>query len=577
MAANCVRGETYLDLDRNADAIEAFKAELDSHPLSGCAIEGLEAAGPSEATQLAGEITGSIPDVLVFAGLALLLGFGLLLFGYQRHLGRWMRRIWGVRRILGPRLTIEVLEDEAVEGKPGAPFTARVKDHLRRARDEAESERASEYSLDFGTPEQEFADVVSGSGGLKSSLEKASEISDQTQVVGALLDVVYALLPIPRFEISGAAEPPADGAAGATLLLESNKTLEAAITVRDRVRGRRTPAAGDYVDLADLAAVWIQYEIARVLDSKAVELDAAESWLLVRKGLDHYAREEVRQARASFGEAIRWNRRNWAAVLGVAMTEARLRGRFDRAIALLEQALVDMEERRMARRPAASRPPNVVRSTFSRTRLGARMILEDPTEGAPYLAEPDYYRLGYQLVAQQLNSLHADSPEEEGSSADGDGAGVLRSAKKLQSQSFEVRRWLWRRSRAPGWRLWNSKLTPKEKRLSRFLFRTVEPCLAIAIAAERHQDRRPNEQALKRLRRRAERGSLSYRALYGLACYEASATRNEKRALSYLRQALREAPGDRVTELLRWAPKDPSLSGLSRSSAFQDLLSNYGA
>lgn len=345
-AKDCARGQSYLSVHRNEDATEAFKAGLEENPVAPCALKGLEEAGPSWETRVIGEITGSIPDVLVACGLALLAVFAFLLLGYQKHLGPRMRRIWGLRRLLSPRLTIGVLADEAAEGKPGAPFTARIKDRLRRARDEAESENASEYNLDFGTPGEEFVDIVSGSGGLKSALEKASEVSDQTKIVGAVLNIAYSLLPIPRFAVSGAAEPPSKTGAAATLILERDATLEAAITVHERGRTGGKPTPSDYVHLADPAAVWIQYEIARVLDSKVVELDAAESWLLVRKGLDHYAREEVGQARASFREAIHLNRRNWAAVLGVAMTEARLGRRFDQSITLLGEALTEMREHR---------------------------------------------------------------------------------------------------------------------------------------------------------------------------------------------------------------------------------------
>jgi tetratricopeptide (TPR) repeat protein len=577
-AEDCARGQNYLKVHRDDDAVEAFKAGLEKNPAAKCAIEGLEEAGPSEPTRLRDEIVECITNGLFYIGLFLVLVLLLLLLGYQPHLGRLMRHIWVVRRILAPRVTIETLEDEAVEGKPGAPFTARVKGNLKRARDEAESEDASEYSLDFGTPEQEFADVVSDSGGLKSSLEKATEISDQTKVVGALLHVVYGLLPIPRFGISGAAEPPSSRDVSATLLLEKNAKLEGTIRVQDKKQGKGNPTAGDYVLLADPAAVWIQYEFARVLDSKAVELDAAKSWLLVRKGLNHYKKKEAKLARASFGEARRCNRRNWAAVLGIAMIEARLEKRFDRAIARLEKALEEIEGHPDgAAKANPPRPHDAAARTLFKNGLVKLVSLENPTEGAPHLVDPDYYRIGYQLVAQRLNTLPTHSKGKEKSSAGGGAVDALKLARKLREQSYEVRKWLWRRSQAPGWRLWNSKLTPREQRLFDFLYCTVEPCLDIAIAAaKRHKGQRASGKSLEELHDRAREGTLSYRALYNLACYEAGEKRDEE-ALKYLGQVFRKAPGDRAAELFRWAPKDPSLAHLSKSQAFKDLLSEYGA
>lgn len=230
----------------------------------------------------------------------------------------------------------------------------------------------------------------------------------------------------------------------------------------------------------------------------------------------------------------------------------------------------------MAQRPRPLPPRRPVQRIFARTRLAKLIEVENPTARAPYLVDPDYYRIGYQMVAQQLNSLHAVSQEEESSAAGGDLGDALVEAKKLLSQSFGVREWLRHRSEAPGWRLWNPKLTPREKRLCRFLSETVEPCLEIAIAAtERHEDQRPDPESVERLRQQAKKGTLSYRALYNLACYKAGAKGGGSEGLEYLRQALRKASVDRVAELLRWATKDPSLARLRRTRGFSDLRREF--
>jgi tetratricopeptide (TPR) repeat protein len=342
---DCETGEQFLDVHRNADAIDSFKAALKKDPKDDCATKGLAEAGPSVPTRVLDEIAGSIPTVLIGIGLVVLLLFLLLLFAYWPWLGRGMRRVPLLSLILRPRLTFETLEDAAVDGKPGAPIAARIKERLGRMRDEALADELGEYDLDLGSPREEFADLVSKNGGLKKSLEKASDISDQTKLVAAVLDVVYALLPIPRYEISATLEPPASTGAAATLLLERNTKHEAATTLRspEPAKGTAAPGAADYVKLADPAAVWIQFEIARSLKGDKANAAAAESHALVREGLDFYHRDDFEQARASYEKALRINRRNWAAYVCLAVAEARLGKDFARSLKHTEEGLEEMK------------------------------------------------------------------------------------------------------------------------------------------------------------------------------------------------------------------------------------------
>src|SRR4051794_37278931 len=69
---DCEVGERFLGVHRNDDAIDSFKAGLKKNPADDCATDGLNQAGPSDATRLLGDISGSIPTVLVGIGLLLL-------------------------------------------------------------------------------------------------------------------------------------------------------------------------------------------------------------------------------------------------------------------------------------------------------------------------------------------------------------------------------------------------------------------------------------------------------------------------------------------------------------------------
>lgn len=343
-AADCVRGDAYLDLDRNDDAIKAFKAALEKNPQAPCATKGLDQAGPGKLERRIDGIVASLPTVLEGLGLAALALFLLLLLGYIPILRVLIRKLPLLRRLIGPRLSIEVFEDEAVEGKPGAPIAARIKERLHRMREEAAGEEEESYSLDFSTPREDFADLVSENGSLKTSLENASDVSDQTKIVAAVLNFAYALLPIQRISISATMEPPDKSGPAATFLLEKNARLEAATTMRGPAPATGDPTAADYSRLADPAAVWVQYEVARVLSSKVADDDAAEAYALVRKGLDYQLAGEWRKARASYLEAIALDRSGWGAYVNLAVADAWLGNDFDSSIAMLRAGFQEAQE-----------------------------------------------------------------------------------------------------------------------------------------------------------------------------------------------------------------------------------------
>lgn len=339
---DCETGEKLLDVHRKADAIESFKSALKLDPGDDCATDGLEEAGPSDVTRIVGEVTGSIPTVAAIFGFAVFGLFILLLSGYSRRIARHLRRWWGIRAILKPRLSFGVVEEEATPGKPGTSLTARVKQRLTRMRDEAL--RDHEYDLDFGRPREEFADIVSVEPALKTSLEKASDISDQTKPVAALLNIAYTVLPIPRLEIGTTLEPSSSNVPAATVMLQQNSKLEGATTLRGPAPAKKGNdlKASEYLQLADPAAVWVQFEVARVLKGDPPNAAEAESQALVVEGLDLYHMDEMEGARDRFENALRVDHRNWGAYVCLASAEARLGGDFERSIKTILEGLEGM-------------------------------------------------------------------------------------------------------------------------------------------------------------------------------------------------------------------------------------------
>lgn len=221
----------------------------------------------------------------------------------------------------------------------------------------------------------------------------------------------------------------------------------------------------------------------------------------------------------------------------------------------------------------------------------------DATTERRYLADANYHRLGYQLAAQLMHReetgdrkeplfekaieiLYGERRRRTPYSAD-----AKREATEFAADAEAAISHLRNKRETKRLGIFRIKLSPKEERLEEFLCRTVLPCLTILIAASlRRSDPAEAESRIAELRLRAKSGnatehlkSISYRALYNLACYEAGRVTEDshKKALTYLTAALEEAPGQRRRDLGRWAGKDPSLKALREDPAFRGLVEPY--
>jgi len=223
--------------------------------------------------------------------------------------------------------------------------------------------------------------------------------------------------------------------------------------------------------------------------------------------------------------------------------------------------------------------------------------MTDPTQTRPYLHEPNYYRLAYQLAAQQLNGAIAPWPREDNAVVP-DLLGLtvedaLGPALSLIQNSMRLLSWYDEREAAyRWWRPWGARsLAPKERRLRRFVAETVEPCaeLLAAGAYVLLGDLEQGELYAAGVRRLADQNAVSYRTFYNLACYDVALAVSPAGAegaeqllelgLRDLRAAVRRVHGRRRTELLRWAWRDPSLAPLrnipSFSADFEAIVGPY--
>jgi tetratricopeptide (TPR) repeat protein len=340
---SCAVGSALAAAHRDDDAIAAYKAALAKVPAAHCAAAGLQREARPWAGRVLDRIADAVPAVLEALALVVIAVFLVLMLGYFRFASAALARLPLIGRLLSPRLTLDAFDDAAAgTTKVGVPMAARIRERLGRFRDEALHEDPSADELDFGTAGEEFADLVSGDSGLRNALDKARDLSAQTKVVAALLDVLYALLPIRRLSVTGVLDPPDRNGASLTLALQSGGRLETAASIAGPALSA-DPTATDYLRLADPAAVWIQFEVARVLTRGVVSPNAAESYALVREGLDRHLGGDLDEARLAYEQALDLDPRNWAAAVNLTVALGRA-GRYAAAVGVARQQLARMRQ-----------------------------------------------------------------------------------------------------------------------------------------------------------------------------------------------------------------------------------------
>jgi hypothetical protein len=212
--------------------------------------------------------------------------------------------------------------------------------------------------------------------------------------------------------------------------------------------------------------------------------------------------------------------------------------------------------------------------------------LKDPAAkrskgGLPYLADPNYYRMAYQLAVELIKN-----PEEDPKAPD-----PKEIVKQLLDDADLMITW-YRRCEYLGEGQWWKRLDSQEKALLRFLEETIVPCMQIIRAViDPEPDPPATAEEVKRqvkvLREEADTRKLAYRPLYNFAWYEAEESKKEEsrkaeddeaeekaeqahtRAVTYLLAAVRKAPARRRKALLERADHDKSLESVVDDADFQ--------
>ncbi len=226
-------------------------------------------------------------------------------------------------------------------------------------------------------------------------------------------------------------------------------------------------------------------------------------------------------------------------------------------------------------------------------------LLRPQHEYDKYRYDANYYRLKYQLATQLLHfELVGEKPMTAAEISPGEtnakmpspttAAQVALDESEAIVAELQPRKVNW----FPG-----RRLNEGDKRLLKFMERTIVPCLKIVVAAAERKEHpktpptTPKEigEAVKRQetwdpghvsrsdKRKPPEPKYSYRTIYNLACYYADKNEEDSnRAYRYLADALRLAPQGRGKELARWAWIDPSLKDIRDGEKEEDFKKVVG-
>jgi hypothetical protein len=336
----CSQGDEERRLGHDAEARTAYDSALAKNPEAACAQEGIKAVDRLSFTKVINGIIDWTPRVLVAIGAVAVALFILLLFAYFPWIYRLYLKVPGMRSLIGPRLAVADFDDTSCgDGiKVGTAVAARVKTWYQRYRDRALRE-AERYDLDYSAGAEKFVNIVSGNGALQDAIDNAKDISDQSKTVAALLGLLYSVLPIHKFSVAGTLDRAGADEVAATLTLQDGSKQIAGHTLTAATAQPNAATAPDYLRLARPTALWVHYETTRLAANGEMSPDTGASYAQLREGIDRQEEGDPVAAERAYEEALRFDSRNWAALVNLASLRARQQNRVPEAIALIEGGL----------------------------------------------------------------------------------------------------------------------------------------------------------------------------------------------------------------------------------------------
>jgi tetratricopeptide (TPR) repeat protein len=448
------------DGERQA-AHSAYLRVLASDPTSPCANAGVAATLPRTSTTSISNTVRDIAKAVAYAvgvillGLLLVVVAALLWLQFQTRTP-WLRDRWPAHRIRRPVFSVEPMTDTGTD-----PLGSAVAGLIRG--------RVSWRTDRFGL------NLVSGQAGVASAFSGLGDISSEAKAAVAVIEVLTAVLPRRRFQLTGQLQPSGEEGVGISLELSQNGNAEALTSLwAASFHLTGAPNASAYQHLAVASAAWADIWMTKAVDGGALLTGDPVSWAFFRSGVDAQRLGDRERAQVLYEQALAADSTNVGALanLGIICRRAR---RYEDARDYLERAL-------------------------------------EPTQGAsmaPHLEpdeNPDWYRIEYQIAALYSNW----AVESEGTKKDQRAERAATEGMQLAHATLDTLARLEKGGRSQG----KAPRAYLQNTLRPFLEGTIEPSvLALLAGTISPLPQRPDGWPGERPTREAVRVTLSANAI----------------------------------------------------------------
>jgi uncharacterized protein DUF4332 len=559
----CGYPDVLRNVGENKAAEAAYVAVLKTDPGSQCAQTGIAALTKDESVAdriVDDPVKWMVGALVVVAGiLAVIALFLLVLVCVVGRIPPIRRRL--ARGPLAPSLQIADFDDGAVGTHMGAGTAALVRALVRPREHRARSN----------------LEIVSGQASLSQSLAPLSELSPQLKAAVSLVSLVEPLLPRHHFVASGVLQPVGSQGAGLTLALQQRGRLASTQSfwsaqygfgqgLSGHPRGEGPEKNGNEdggggPDGSNLAraiyatalpgAKWIEHRVAQEQGDVHPLTADSESFAIFSAATQHHRDGELGAARRLYHAALEVDPHNVGALGNLALIDGR-QGNHQDAIDGLTRALGELEK------------------------------------GRRFHDNPDWYRLKYDLAAQEASAGIIGSEESLAKARD--------TARELVRATVDTLGHRGTRTDDTT-RFLRSTVEPSAVSLLAGLYRSPEKLLTVPTGADvpipagaerdawvAQVDReQPDPQVL--IDHAYAVNAPTYRAHYNFACFWANtSTQPSDVGVGETFHQLKLAFGGDVSraqreDLLRWAQRDPALDGFrsheATGASFEELVERF--
>lgn len=313
-ATPCGGADALASAGESSPAKAVYSRLLLKNPQQACATQGLEALNKKSWSTNVRDWLGQVTAILALAALGFTIAFAAVgaLFAaltYLRPVRNWMRRRRILRKLFRPRLAISIFDDGGAPAALGGGVTVLIREQLAELSGQQDAD--PNYTLDRLTATEDVAAVVG----------KLGDVAPQFKSLSAVLTVIPQLARLPRYTLNGALQAAGQMGGGITAILDEQHAASEGSTLWSRAS---TTDAGTYHALAAGTAGWADYTIRGREQVPVTRFTgSADSFGHLRSGLQLEEDGRLGEARTAYVSAVRADATNVAALLNLAVLDAR--------------------------------------------------------------------------------------------------------------------------------------------------------------------------------------------------------------------------------------------------------------